>query len=210
MKKKYITLSIIFLIISIVFTILLTKVDVNSVGVDREIGFSTINNKLTFSYNETIYKITEVLGYIALLIPVVYACIGLLQLKNRKSLKKIDKELYILAIGYAVVLAIYIFFDKVLVINYRPIMLEGEFEPSYPSSHTLMSLFFCISAIILNNRLFKDKTKLINIGLLILSLSIVIGRYISGVHWFTDILGSIFISTTLLLTFKASILNKQE
>jgi len=207
MKKKYRIISIIFFIISIVFTILLTKVDVNSVGVDREVGFSTINNKLTFDYNETIYKVTDVLGYVALLIPVVYACIGLLQLKNRKSLKKIDKELYILAIGYAVVLALYIFFDK-LAINNRPIMLDGEWEPSYPSSHTLMSLFFCISAIILNNKLFKDKTKLINIGFLILSLSIVIGRYISGVHWFTDIVGSVFIAATLLSAFKSFILDK--
>ena len=209
MKKKYRIISIILLIVSIVFTILLTKVDVNSVGVDREVGFSTINNKLTFSYNETIYKITEVLGYVALLIPVVYACIGLLQLIKRKSIKKIDKELFILAGFYAIVLIIYVAFDKIA-INNRPVMLDGVWEPSYPSSHTLMSLFFCISAIILNNKLFKSNTKLINIGLLILSLSIVIGRYISGVHWFTDILGSIFIASTLLTAFASFITDKQE
>ncbi len=209
MKKKYIITSIVLLICSIVFTILLTKVDVKSVGVDREVGFSTLNNKLTFSYNETIYKVTEVLGYVALLIPVVYAGIGLLQLIKRKSIKKIDKELFILAGFYAIVLLTYIFFEKV-VINYRPVMLDGEFEASYPSSHTLMSLFFGISAIILNKKLFKDKTKLINIGLLILSLSIVIGRYISGVHWFTDIVGSIFIASTLLTAFASFISNKQE
>ena len=209
MKKKYARLSIIFFIISIVFTILLTIVDVKSLGVDRKVGFSTINDMLTFSYNETIYKITEVLGYVALLIPVVYACIGLLQLIKKKSFKGINRELYVLAIGYSVVLLVYVIFEHV-VINYRPVILDGELEASYPSSHTLMSLFFCISAIILNNKLFKDKTKLINIGLLILSLSIVIGRYISGVHWFTDILGSIFISTTLLCAFKSAISEKQE
>lgn len=204
MNKKYKKLSIILLLCSIIFTILLKVVDVRSIGVDREVGFATINNKLTFNYNETIYKITEVLGYIALLIPVIYACIGLLQLIKRKSLKSIDKELYILAIFYAIVLLIYVFFEHVI-INYRPVLIDGELEASYPSSHTLMSLFFCISAIILNNKLFKDKTKLINILLLILSLSIVIGRYISGVHWFTDIVGSIFIASTLLTTFKLCI-----
>ena len=200
MKKKGLIISIVLLLCSIVFTILLTTIDVKSIGVDREVGFATINNKLTFSYNKTIYKITEVLGYIALLIPVIYACIGLLQLIKRKSLKKIDKELFILAGFYVIVLLVYVFFEKV-VINYRPVILEEGLEASYPSSHTLMALFFTISAIILNNKLFKNKTKLINIILLVLGLTIVIGRYISGVHWFTDIVGSILISSTLLTLY---------
>ena len=200
MKKKGLIISIVLLLCSIVFTILLTTIDVKSIGVDREVGFATINNKLTFSYNKTIYKITEVLGYIALLIPVIYACIGLLQLIKRKSLKKIDKELFILAGFYVIVLLVYVFFEKVI-INYRPVILEEGLEASYPSSHTLMALFFTISAIILNNKLFKNKTKLINIILLVLGLTIVIGRYISGVHWFTDIVGSILISSTLLTLY---------
>ena len=85
MKKKGLIISIVLLVLSITFTILLTKIDIRSLGVDREVGFATINNKLTFSYNETIYKITEVLGYVALLIPVVYACVGLIELIKRKK-----------------------------------------------------------------------------------------------------------------------------
>ena len=190
---------------SIVFTFLIVKVDVASIGPEKtDVGFSTINAKYTFDYNETIYKISEVLGYVALLIPVCYASLGAYQLIKNKSFKKVDKRLYLLAIFYVVVLALYIIFDK-LALNYRPVIVDiTEWpEASYPSSHTLMSLCFTVSAVALNKEMFKDKFKLLNVFLLILGVAIALTRYISGVHWFTDIIGSVLISGTLITYFKA-------
>ena len=77
MKKRLLITGTLLLIMSIVFTILITKVDISNIGPENSaVGFASINSKLTFNYNETIYKISEYLGYVALLIPVVYAGYG--------------------------------------------------------------------------------------------------------------------------------------
>lgn len=205
MKKRLLITGTLLLIMSIVFTILITKVDISNIGPENSaVGFASINSKLTFNYNEKIYKISEYLGYVALLIPVVYAGFGFIQLIKNKSFKKINRELYILAGFYAVILLTYVLFEK-LTLNYRPVILDEGLEASFPSSHTLMSLCFSISAIIANKSMFKDKFKLVNILLLILGVSIVLTRYISGVHWFTDIVGSVLISSTYITYFKALI-----
>lgn len=205
MKKKWLAIGTVLLIVSILFTILLTKVDVKAIGPNSStVGFSTINTRLTFNYNETVYKASKYLGYIALMIPCVYALIGLVQLIKGKKLSSVDKRLYKLAIFYALVLATYVLFEKVI-INYRPVILDEGLEASYPSSHTLMSIFFTISAIIINKSMFKDKFNIINTCLFILGVSIVILRLVSGVHWFTDILGAVLIASTLLAYFKACI-----
>ncbi len=195
----------ILLLMSIVFTFLITNVDVSIVKTDiPAVGFSSVNSKLTFDYNETLYKISEYLGYIALIIPVLYALYGFTLLVKFKSFKKVKKELYILAGFYTVVLITYILFEK-LSLNYRPVVLDEGLEASFPSSHTLMSLCFSISAIIANRSMFKDHFKIFNFLLIILGVSIVVTRYLSGVHWFTDIIGSILISSAYLTYFKALI-----
>ena len=148
------------------------------------------------------YKLTDILGYIAILMVVVYGIVGVIQLINRKSIFKVDKELLLLGGFYVCVLAIYVLFEKVI-INYRPTLIDGVLEASYPSSHTMLSLCICGSAIMINNTLFK-KIKFYNYEnnvALVLMVSILFGRIISGVHWFSDILGGVIISVTLLYIF---------
>ena len=143
----------------------------------------------------TLYKITEILGIIPILIALMYAVIGLIQVIDRKSLK-VDKELIALGILYIIVILIYVFFEK-CIINYRPVLIDGILEASYPSSHTLLSICICGSALLINKNLFNNKKiyKYINIISIVL---IVLGRLLSGVHWASDIIGSIIISITLL------------
>ena len=154
----------------------------------------------------TWYTITDWLGIIPILMSMVYAIVGLKQLIKRKSIKKVDNEIIILGIFYIIVISIYILFEK-YIINYRPILMNGFLEASFPSSHTLMTICLCGSSIIINNRLFKNKfTKIINVISLFIIIITIIGRLISGVHWFTDIVGGILISSFLLMLFY-SILN---
>ena len=204
-NKRNVIISFILFLVSIIFTLLVKFVDVDSVGAaGSKIGFSSIN-KFIFDFlgtNNTWYYITEILGVLAVFVAVIYAFIGLIQLIKRKDLFKIDKEIITLGVFYVVVLGVYILFEKVI-INYRPILIEGVLEASYPSSHTMMSLCICCSAIIINKFLFKNNTniKIINILLLVCSFVIVIGRLLSGVHWFTDIVGGVIISSFLLMSF---------
>ena len=130
----------------------------------------------------------------------------MIQFIKGKSLKKVDKDLIVLAIFYVVVVAIYVFYE-IVVINYRPILIEGELEPSFPSSHILLAIGIMGTAIMQFQDRIKNKVlkvSAISISSLIV-LCIVVGRARSGVHWFTDILGGVLISVALVLFYGAII-----
>ena len=214
MKKKNIILSISLIIISILYTLSVKYIDVDTIGPNNsKVGLSTINNYFhkLIGYNETLYKITSILGIFLFIIVGVYALMGIIQLIKRKSLLKVDKEIIVLGVFYIVVALIYVFFEKVI-INYRPVIIEGELEASYPSTHTLLTLCICVSSIIINKLKYNNfkYLKYTNILTIILLLAIVIGRILSGVHWISDIFGGITISLTLLTIYKTILLTIQK
>lgn len=200
-NKKNILICVLLVLISIIYTLLVKYVDPSTIGPNGSVvGFSSLNSfvfNLTGN-NMTLYKITEILGIIPILIALMYAVIGLIQVIDRKSLK-VDKELIALGILYIIVILIYVFFEK-CIINYRPVLIDGILEASYPSSHTLLSICICGSSLLINKYLFNNKKiyKYINIISIISMVLIVLGRLLSGVHWASDIIGSIIISITLL------------
>ena len=203
-KKRNIFLGVFLTILSIVYTYLVKNYDVKSIGPnDSEVGFSKINawfSNLVGSHM-TIYKVTELLGYVVILIVGIYGLIGLYQLIKRKSLLKVDKELYILGGLYVSMALVYVFFEK-FIINYRPVLIEGVLEASYPSSHTVLAICICISSLIVSrNYIRKKHQSLVDIITILLLLSVFLGRTISGVHWISDILGGVLISSTLLMYF---------
>ena len=214
-KKRNFLISGILLLIAITFTILVKVVDVKQIGVNNSsIGFATLNQFIfeTTGVNMIWYHITDWLGLIPVFMAIVYAFIGLIQLIKRRSIFKVDKENILLGLYYIIVIALYVFFEKVI-INYRPILMNGFLEASYPSSHTLMTICICGSSILINKKLFNNKiTKVINYLSIIIITITVVGRLISGVHWFTDIIGGILISSGLLMTFYSllSIINKEN
>ena len=154
-NKKNILICVLLVLISIIYTLLVKYVDTSTIGPNGSVvGFSSLNSfvfNLTGN-NMTLYKITEILGIIPILIALMYAVIGLIQVIDRKSLK-VDKELIALGILYVVVILIYVFFEK-CIINYRPVIIDGVLEASYPSSHTLLSICICGSALLINKYLF--------------------------------------------------------
>jgi len=205
MKKKNIINSVILTVVSIVYTLLVKYVDVKDIGPNNSsVGFSHINGffKNLISNHNAIYKISELLGYVILLLVVIYGCIGLYQLIKRKNLLKVDKEIIILGCFYVLMLIVYVFFEKVT-INYRPVLIDGVLEASYPSSHTILSLCVGLSSLIVSQKYFNKKyIKKINMITIILMFLVVLTRFISGVHWFSDIIGGVIISFTLLSYFK--------
>ena len=204
MKRRNLIISILLLISSIIFIVLLKNIDVKCDAVNNScIGFATINQFLfnKIGVNMLWYLITDWLGIIPVIMSMGYAIIGFKQLIKRKSIKEIDIEIIILGIFYIVVILIYILFEKYIV-NYRPILINGVLEASFPSSHTLMTICLCGSSIIINNRLLKNTfTKVVNVISLFIIVITIIGRFISGVHWFSDIIGGILISSFLLMLF---------
>lgn len=191
--------------------LLLKTVDVRPIGpMSSSIGLAVLNGavKDCIGYHEGFEKVSDLLGKLALLIAAGFACLGLYQLVTRKSLKKVDADLFVLAGLYASLMLVYIFFEK-CVINYRPFILDDAtgLEPSFPSSHTMLSVVIFLSAAYEARRRLKDVTlqKPVRIALGALCAVTVVCRLFSGVHWLTDILGGLFVSGALLSLYRLAV-----
>ena len=108
----------------------------------------------------------------------------------------------------------YLLFEAVP-INYRPILIDGVMEASYPSSTTLLVVTVMPTLIEQTLRRMRKNTfsKVVAVYSAMFSLFMVVGRLISGVHWFTDIVGSVFLSIGLFLIYRGSVqifLRKRE
>ena len=181
--------------------------DVQMIGPEEtSIGLATINGMIheTTGVQMIWYEITSYLGILSILVGLCFACIGFVQLIRRRSLLKVDAEILSLGCLYVILAVLYILFELV-VINERPIIMPGDehVEASFPSSHTLLSFAIFGSAMIIIGKYVRNRRlcNLIQVLLGILILIAVFGRLLSGVHWFTDILGSLFLSAALLLLF---------
>ena len=204
-KKIFIFSGFLFLLF-IVFTVIVKVVDVHNIGPEGSVvGLATINNSFrnVLDYNETFYKISEILGYISLLIVVMYGVIGIKQLIERKNVFKVDRCILLLGMFYILLAIVYVIFE-IVVINYRPVLLDG-LEASYPSSHTILSICVCMSSFMVSKKVFKNEkiTNIFNIFTIILMILVVVTRLLSGVHWLTDIIGGVLLSLALCTLFDA-------
>ena len=208
MRKKSLIQFVAVTLIAVVFTVLVKIVDVGFVSSTGSlVGFSSVNIPFSqnFGFNPIFYKVSEVLGYLIFLVIAVFAFIGCYQLIKRKSLMKVDKDLYALAITYVFTFDLYIFFDKVLVINLRPIIMAGESiaEPSFPSSHTLLAVSVLGTAISECGKIRRKSFRVsLVIVLAILMGATVLSRLFSGVHWVTDIIAGILWGEVMMTLYQ--------
>ena len=198
----------------ILFTVAVMKVDVAAIGPkDSLVGLSKINDFMfkKLGTHPIWDMITEVLLVTAFLIVLLFGVIGIKQLIERKSLWKVDHGILLLAVFYVFLAAFYELFE-VAVVNYRPILEDGELAASFPSSHTMLICSIVGSAMVLFDRMLTNKVvrnAVEIIGGIILILA-VIGRLLAGVHWFTDILGGVLLSAALVMFYDASVVYMDE
>ena len=208
--KRVLFIGSILVIAFAVWTALIQIVDVQPIGQNgTDIGFASFNHwfhKLT-GVHMTIYTITDWLGLIPLFVCMIFGVIGMVQLIKRRSLFKVDYDIIFLGIYYIIVIFGYLVFEMIP-INYRPILIEGFMEASYPSSTTLLVLSVMPTLIFQVNLRLKNVSlkKMICILTSIFSAFMVIGRLVSGVHWFTDIVGSVLLSAGLFCIYKAVVM----
>lgn len=193
-----------------IWTWLIQRVDVQPAGQgETDIGFATFNGWFhsVTGVHMSIYTITDWAGLVPIFVCIVFGGIGLCQLMKRRSLFKVDRDLIFLGIYYVVVIFGYLIFEMIP-INYRPILIEGILEASYPSSTTLLVLSVMPTLVFQVNRRVTNLTVKRIIGVLTIAFSafMVIGRLIAGVHWFTDIVGAVILSAGLFCLYKASVL----
>lgn len=205
-KTKFTIAGVCGILLAILIVMLKT-VDVAPIGPEgTSIGLSHLNKAANefFGQHDIWYDITKKLGYVGVLPLLIFALVGLVQLIKRKSLLKIDKDLYALAGLYVAIIGVYALFEKVI-INYRPMIMAGDehVEASFPSSHTLLACGIVGSTIILLSKYIKnDKLRMVlTIICLLIIFFTAIGRLLAGVHWLTDVIGGILASGILLAAF---------
>lgn len=208
--KKLLSVGMIMMVAFAIWTVLIQRVDVQPVGQNgTNIGFASLNcwfHKLT-GVHMGIYIVTDWLGLVPIFICMLFGGIGLVQLVKRRSLFKVDLDIIILGVYYALVIFGYMIFEMIP-INYRPILIEGIMEASYPSSTMLLVLSVMPTLSFQVRRRIKNTIvkNVINIFSVAFSLFMVIGRTVAGVHWLTDIIGSVILSTGLYMIYKSSVL----
>ena len=203
--KKRIFVGAGFLAAFVLWTVLVSFVDVRAIGPNgSSVGFAALNryvHKFT-GVNFHLYTITDWLGLVPIGVAFGFAMLGLAQWIKRKSLLKVDRSLLVLGGFYMVVLAAYIFFE-IVVINYRPVLLGGYLEASYPSSTTMLVMCVMPTAMIqlharIENHVFR---RCVMISIAVFIVFMVIGRLVSGVHWLSDIIGGALISAGLVMIY---------
>ena len=201
--------SIGMLLLFVIYTIMVANLDVQPIGPEGSaVGFASLNGMVAeaIGFQKFWYVLTDILGYVALLVVAFFGLLGLLQLIRGKSIQKVDADLLVLGGFYAVVFLCYVIFE-VLVINYRPVMLEAGLEASYPSSHTMLAVCVFTTAIFQFQSRIRDAKicKMIEIVAVILIVLTVGGRLLSGAHWFTDIIGSLILSAALIFGYATAV-----
>lgn len=199
---KRLSLSLLFLAAFVAWTLALLLVDVRAIGpLDSPVGFAALNrlvHDLT-GVHLWLYELTDLLSLIPLGLVAGFGCLGLVQWLRRKDLRRVDPDILALGVFYLAVLGSFAFFE-VAVINYRPVLIDGHLEASYPSSTTMLILCVIPTAMMQLRRRMADtplRTALILAGRIFL-IFMVLGRLVSGVHWFTDIVGGILLSSGLV------------
>ena len=205
MKKKKLWIGVALLAAFVLWTVLVSIADVRPIGPEgSSVGFAALNgsvHKLT-GVNWALYTITDWLGLIPVAAAFGFAILGFVQLVGRKSLWKVDHSILALGVFYVVVIVAYVFFETV-VINYRPVLIDGYLEASYPSSTTM--LVTCVmptAAIQLKARIKSTVLRRCFVTAVVaFTAFMVIGRLLSGVHWFTDIMGGALLSAGLVAVY---------
>lgn len=197
-------LFVLFAAFTLAVAVLDTAVVTYASGDTAEIGFASLNQSTFDAIGESafFYDLTELLGVIALGVAAVFACVGLYQLFKKRRLFAVDHELLLLAVFYVLVGICYVFFE-IVVINYRPVILEA----SYPSSHAMLACCIFASAPLAAHRLIESRPLHITVSALcgLLAAVTVIGRLLSGVHWLTDIVGAVLLSAALVTLYAAAL-----
>ena len=208
--RRYLWTGFSFVTVFAVWTALIKRVDVQDIGpMETAVGLATINgwfHKLT-GVHMWLYTFTDCMGLIPVFVCLMFGGIGFVQLMQRKKLLKVDCDILLLGLYYLLVIFGYLIFEMIP-INYRPVLIEGRLEASYPSSTTLLVLSVMPTLVFQTHRRLKNRKakRSIDIMTVIFSLFMIIGRLVSGVHWLTDIIGSVLFSAGLFCIYRAVVL----
>lgn len=205
-SKKHLYISLSLLTLFVLWTVLVQSIQVKAIGpLGSSVGFSAINqliHNLT-GVNMTLYIITDWLGLVPIVFAFGFTLLGLAQWIKRKKLLNVDHSILVLGVFYIITIAVYILFE-IYTVSYRPILINGYLEVSYPSSTTLLVMCVMPTAIMQLKSRIKSKPlgQFVTFLLAAFTVFMVIGRIVSGVHWLSDIIGGALLSAGLVMLYR--------
>lgn len=208
MMKKRMYAGILLLGLFAVWTYLVQTADVRMVN-ETMVGFAAVN---AWFHDLTgvcwwLYHVTDWLGLVPAAVCMMFAGVGLCQWIRRGSMAKVDADILLLGGYYVSVIACYLAFER-FPVNFRPVLIGGVREASYPSSTTLLVLSVMPSLVFQANRRLKNVRlkRGVRAACVVFGVLMVGGRLLSGVHWLTDIVGAVLLSAGLFTVYKALVL----
>ena len=205
-NQKNVCLAICLLAAFLLWTLAIQWIDVQAIGpCGSSVGFASLNGYIhtLTGVHMSLYTITDWLGLVPIAVAAGFGILGLIQWIRRKHILLVDHSLLVLGGFYLVVMAVYVLFERV-VVNYRPVYINGYLEASYPSSTTMLVLCVMPTAVMQFQTRIRNKLLRRWIASVITAFAIfmVTGRFVSGVHWFTDIIGGALLSAGLVLLYR--------
>ena len=200
--------ALIMTAVAVLMTILVATVDVQPVGVEgTNLGLASINTGFfnRFGESHAFYTISKIAGFLCFGIAGGFGLFFLIQLFQRKSLQKVDRNLTVMILLYLAAAIVYLLFER-FAINYRPVLRDKGLESSYPSTHAMLAYVIIVSAIDQWNIYIKNQKYLtitVTLSFLILAV-VIVCRLLSGVHWLTDIIGGILIGDMLIAWYRVA------
>lgn len=209
-SKKTFIVGLALIVLFALFTVAVALIDVEPIGPGgSEVGFSHVNAFFfdLFGENTVWYSATNILGAVAIAVAVGFCVFGLCLAVKRRSVFKVDKDILLLGVYYIAVVAVYVFFE-IFVVNYRPIITDNALEASYPSSHTAVVCCIMSAAFLQFKKRIKNKAvrRIICVLTVAVTAFTVVGRLLSGAHWFTDIVGGLILSAGLIALYYGAVL----
>lgn len=206
-KQKQMGKAVGFLTAFVLWTEAVILVDVQTIGpMGSSVGLASLNgavHRLT-GVHMALYALTDWLSLVPVGFMLGFACLGIAQWMQRRSFLAVDRSILVLGGFYAIVLAAYTLFE-VLVVNCRPVLIEGVLEASYPSSTTMLVL--CVMPTTMMQMKVRIKRALcrrfVMGNMAAYAVGMVSLRLLSGVHWFSDIVGGILLSASLVSLYSA-------
>ncbi|MBR5868104.1 MAG: phosphoesterase PA-phosphatase, partial [Clostridia bacterium] len=148
-KKKFVA-AMGGLAVFLLWTVMVCRLDVQAIGPrGSTVGLADLNRWFHqwTGVHFTLYDVTDWLGLVPVGVCMGFGILGLVQWIRRKDIRRVDFSILTLGGFYLVVMAAYLLFEE-FAVNYRPVLIGGYLEASYPSSTTLLVLCVMPTAIL--------------------------------------------------------------
>ncbi|MBQ9520914.1 MAG: phosphatase PAP2 family protein [Acholeplasmatales bacterium] len=203
MKKKFNLFLIIGCGLFGLFILLMILLFVNKKEVfGVNVGLSSINQALTVEGKDSFWaSFSDAFFYMSILLGVIPVFIMIFSFLKDKKFKNLNKTYVIYFISLVVMAIFYLAFDKVIVVNKRPLIDEAK--SSFPSTHVFIGVYLLASStwfyVKNNNVLWQKIAALVFAG--VSGILLYVSRTLAGVHWFTDLFGGLILAAAFFFLF---------